>query len=113
MVCNNAQTGEHHFERDCAYTLIGIPFGVEDINTMGKFVFEFVWGKGKMIKVKLLPGTVLYYSGFGIMHRQISLEDGAQTKHDFKLWNIATYGNKIFYANVMSSLTRIINASKN
>ena len=44
MVCNNAQTGESHYEKDCAFTLIGIPFTTDDMNTSGNFVFEFWWG---------------------------------------------------------------------
>ena len=45
MVCYNAQSGEFHFEKDSAFTFIGIPFGTDDINSMCLFVFEFVWGR--------------------------------------------------------------------
>ena len=45
MVCYNAQTGEYHFEKDSAYTFVGIPFGTDDINAMCLFVFEFGWGE--------------------------------------------------------------------
>lgn len=49
MVCHNAQTADLHFEKDCAFTLIGIPFGEDGINVMGHFVFEFSWGRGNFI----------------------------------------------------------------
>ena len=64
-------------------------------------------GGGKFIRVKLTPGTVLYYTGFGIMHRQLSLIDGAQTQQDFQFWNLAAYANKSFYEKVMSSFDRM------
>ena len=70
------------------------------------FVFEFYWGEGKFIRVKLNPGTVLYYTGFGIMHRQLSLVDGAESLQD-QFWNLAVYANKSFYEKSMSSFERI------
>ena len=113
MVCQNAQTSESHFEKDCAFTLIGMPFADDGINTAGMFVFEFMWGVGKRIRIKLLPGTVIYYSAFGIMHRQISLTDWAQGQNDFKVWNIATYGNKAFYEHVLASLMLLLKNTNN
>ena len=109
MVCKNAQTGTSHTEKDCGFTLIGVPFCAQYINDLGCFVFEFMWGSGKYIRIKLNPGTVLYYNGFGIMHRQLSLEDGAQTHKDFNFWNIACYANSSFYSKVMASFGRLIN----
>ena len=106
MVCYNAQTGELHFEKDSAFTFIGIPFGTDDINAMCLFVFEFGWGEGKFIRVKLIPGTVLYYTGFGIMHRQFSLVGGDESLQD-QFWNLAVYANKSFYEKSMSSFERI------
>ena len=94
MVCNDAQTLQAHTEKDCAYTLCGIPFGEENVNKQGIFVFEFSWGPGRIIRVKHVPGTVLYYTGYGIMHRQFSLEKPGDKCPNFNFWNINTYGGK-------------------
>ena len=106
MVCNDAQTREVHFEKDCSYTLVGIPFAADDINTNGMFVFELIWGEGKCITIQLNPGTVLYYNAYGIMHHQWSLINQAQSSQEFDFWNIATYTNQEFYQKVMRSLSR-------
>ena len=109
MLCNNAQTGDLHFEKDCSYTLIGIPHGTGGINSSGSFVFEFNWGTSKFVQIKLTPGTVLYYSGYGIMHRQKSLIDNCEGKYDHEFWNLATYTNKSFYSNFMTTMARSCN----
>ena len=110
-ICNNAQTHDNHIEKDCSYTMIGAPIGKDRINLKGKFVFEFEWNKdGGIIRVKLRPGTVLYYSGYAIMHRQTSLVDNGNQYCDFKFWNLATYGNKRIYENAIQSFKRVINS---
>ena len=64
-VCTNAQTNDFHIEKDCSYTMIGVPIAFPEINCSGKFQFQFQWNKnGGNINVKLQQGTVLYYSGF-------------------------------------------------
>lgn len=40
-ICNDAQTFDRHIEKDCSYTMIGSPIAKDNINVMGKFVFEF------------------------------------------------------------------------
>ena len=63
-------------------------------------------GGGKFIIVKLIPGTVIYYTGFGIMHRQLSLVGGDESLQ-YHFWNLAVYANKSFYEKSMSSFERI------
>ena len=63
-------------------------------------------GGGKLIRVKHNPGTVLYYTGFGIMHRQLSLVGGDESLQDH-FWNLAVYANKSFYEKAMSSFERL------
>jgi len=110
-ICNDAQTCDRHIEKDCSYTMIGAPIAKDNINVMGKFVFEFEWNKeGGIIKVKLRRGTVLYYSGYLIMHRQISLVDNGHQYCDFKFWSLATYGNKRLYENAIMTFKRFINS---
>lgn len=106
MVCHNAQTGQAHVEKDCSFTLIGIPFGENDINAKGMFVFEFGWGRGKFIRIKLLPGTVIYYSAHDIMHRQYSLSDQLQLFQNYNFWNVAIYTTHAFYEKAMTSFSR-------
>ena len=76
MVCKDAQTMTSHVEKDCAFTFIGIPFLQ---NVLLNYVFEFGWGKGRFILLKLLPGTVIYYHAFGIQHRQYCLDNWASS----------------------------------
>ena len=106
MVCHNAQTGKFHVEKDCSFTLVGIPFGADGINGNGMFVFEFVWGIDKFIRIIFNPGTVIYYNGYAIIHRQVELGDQSQSEKDFKFWNLATYTNKSFYQKAMASFSR-------
>ena len=111
FVCHNAQTCEKHIEKDCSYTMIGSPITSDDINTGGNFLFEFEWNAdGGMIQVKLGPGNVLYYSGFAIMHRQISFIDKGRNFCDYNFWNLSTYANKRFYSNVMMSFKRLMHS---
>lgn len=108
-VCKNAQTNDFHIEKDCSYTMIGVPISAQEINCAGKFQFQFQWNKnGGNINVKLQQGTVLYYSGFAIMHRQFSSLDKCNDSCDYKFWNLSTYGNKRLYENVMKSFNRIL-----
>ena len=58
-------------QKDCSYTLIAIPIGITGINDSGNFVFEFYYNWEDRVQVKLSPGTIPYYTGYGIMHRQI------------------------------------------
>ena len=102
FVCKNDQTRCLHFD----------PFVSDGNNKMGDFMFEFSWASGKYVRVKLIPGTVIYYTGYGIMHRQMSLKDKEYSLHpksqdDFKFWNISGYGNKTLYEKVMSTFSRI------
>ena len=107
--CNNAQTRDFHIEKDCSYTMIAVPMASQGINYLGSFQFEFEWNKnGGVIKVKLDQGTVLYYSGYAIMHRQISSIDKCCGVIDHKFWNVSTYGNKRFYECAMKSFQRIM-----
>ena len=53
MLCNDAQTGLFHYEKDCSYTIICIPYGHDFINSSGNFVFQFKWREGKYISIQL------------------------------------------------------------
>ena len=108
FVCTNSQTQLGHWEEDCSYTMIAVPLGIDGMNSLCYFVFEFFIDWGKLpIQIALIPGTVLYYNGYSIMHRQISISDmGLQEINDF-FCNLSTYGNKRFYTNCITSFKRL------
>ena len=107
--CKNAQTRDFHIEKDCSYTMIAVPWSIPGINSCGSFQFQFKWNNnGGVINVKLNQGTVLYYSGYSIMHRQISTMENCDGVKDRQFWNLSTYGNKRFYQNAMKSFQRIM-----
>ena len=108
-VCENDETDELHIENDCSYTMIAKPFGEVHINKEDGVYFEFEWNgrhKGGIIRVHQFPGTVLYYGGFGIMHRQRCIEKvmGSLNNH----WNMSMYSNARLYNSVRVSLTSTI-----
>lgn len=106
-ICKNAQTYVPHTEKDCAYTMIIVPMCGCDTNIRSNYVFEFEWnGSIRMLKICLKPGTVLYYSGYGITHRQLKSRCSGCSDlcHDF--FNLSSYGNKHLFENVMKSFTR-------
>ena len=109
FICRNAQTRRMHCERDCSYTLIAIPHCIGDINKRGSYVFQFQCNTEKIINVKLFPGTVLYYTGNGIMHRQISLKDRGRGIYDFNFWNLSSYSNSAFFYKSISSFRKQYN----
>ena len=106
-VCKNAQTIMVHLEQDCAYTLIAVPLGMHDMNRKSKFVFEFYsdWGSG--VQIDLKPGTSIYYNGYSLIHRKISLLDLGEQKHDYNFWNLSSYGNKHLYDNCVASFKHV------
>ena len=106
MMNIDAQTSERHTEKDCSLTLIGVPHGVDKTTLHGNYVFEFYWGDGKYIRIKLKEGTVLYYAAYLIMHRQMSLVDECKNKEKFNFLNFSTYTNQNFYQHCMTSFKK-------
>ena len=104
MVCRDAQTMISHIEKDCALTFIGVPF-IQ--NVLSNYVFEFGWGNGKFIHVKLVPGTVIYYHAFGIQHRQYCSDNWASTDPTHHFWNLACYANSAFFQKTKASFSRM------
>ena len=112
-VCKNAQTCLVHFEKDCSYTLIAVLQGIHIMKSLSEFVFEFYIDWGDRVQIHLSPGTVLYYTGFGLMHRQISLVDLGSQKQDYNFWNVSCYGNKRLFETCMSSFKKFHNNTGN
>ena len=110
FVCKNAQTMKIHMEKDCSYTTNLTPHLLQDYGDYN-FLFEFVWNIQRDLKIQigLYQGTVLYYTGFGIMHRQVSSIRKDDNLHNKCFWNIVSYGNKHLYTNARISLGRLQN----
>ena len=115
FVCENAYTIDLHVEDDCTYTLIGFPFGRDEINENTDTVFQFAWkedvnpGEHGMIEIILHQGTCIYYNGYGIIHHQVhTAHNGVDWKGDrIAHWNVVCYSNRRFFDNVMKSFERM------
>ena len=103
FVCHNAQTKEFHCENDCSYTLISVPHTSGKLCNEGEFVFQFKCDDKRLLQICLSPGTVLYYTGFGIMHRQISLLDKGEDRKHYDFWNVSSYGNHALLSKTIAS----------
>ena len=112
-VCENAQTKCIHTEKDCAYTLIAVPCTTNRLCRKGMFVFQFECTSNTTIQIRLKSGTRLYYSGYGIRHRQISLTDNAQNKGNLNFWNLSSFANRDLYSKAMSSFHGKIHGNEN
>ena len=106
FLCHNAITKVRHVERDCSYTLVSVPFHEDSSHICNEdYVFEFWFNKKRKIQIQLKPGVVLYYNGYGIMHRQVSLMPEEFTSN---FWNISTYANKGLHDNVLESFRHFL-----
>ena len=100
--------------------MIVSPLCAEGVNEFISHVFEFTWnGAEGMMQILLSQGTILYYSGYGISHRQVSM-NGHGNSHvcatssncifgdnQTTFWNLSSYANKRLFDNFMESFRRI------
>ena len=96
--CFDASALELHQDKDCSYTIIGVPHSEYSV---GKYVFEFAWGNrlNECINVILKQGTILYYGGYLLHHRQKEVILGP-------FYNIGCYHNNRFFNNITKSYSR-------
>ena len=112
FICQNAESHQKHTERDCAYTLIVSPMCASGLNHDLEYLFEFHWnGSDGMLQILLNRGTTIYFSAYGITHRQVSLKTDTRCNKGGEFWNICSYANKHLFENVMTSFMRFINKS--
>ena len=109
FACKNARTGEIHIERDCSYTLIAVPFHDHTIPQAIDYCFEFVFNEISKLQVRLESGVILYYNGFGILHRQMKC---GPTLQNNVFWNLSTYSNKALYECILKSFRRRTHSHK-
>ena len=106
-VCLNAQTYISHTELDCAYTMIVSPLCALGLNDYITHAFEFQWnGNDNLIEILMTQGSTIYYSGYGISHRQKSLFYSNDTNRGTYFWNISSYANKRLFDNAMATFRR-------
>ena len=104
FICWNAQTNDIHCEYDCSYTIIIVSYTVGNLCIGGGYVFEFECNNSCTLQIVLEPGTVLYYTGFGIMHCQISLIDKGRDENKYNFYNLSAYANQDLYSKFISTL---------
>ena len=104
--CFSTQTKKFHQDPDCSYTIIGVPhddFSAYDNSDFkrGRGSFQFCWDgiDSNFLELDLTPGTVLYYAGYTIHHRQNVYDNGY-------FFNVACYHNKRFFDNIKTSISR-------
>ena len=118
-LCVNATTKEFHTKPDATMTIISVPPQCHDTNSTndnyashrynskyGKSLpqFQFALTKNETLIIPLKQYTTIAYSGYMLNHRQIC--DHVGVKKDFI--NIASYGNKRLFHNVVKSCKRNI-----
>ena len=118
-LCVNASTKEFHTKPDATMTIISVPPQCHDTNTTadnyashrynskyGQSIpqFQFALAKDETLIIPLKQYTTIAYSGYLLNHRQIYKHAGEKT--DFI--NIASYGNKRLFHNIIKSYKRNI-----
>ena len=117
-ICCNAITKEFHVEKDITYTLISVPYQIEDNKCNVKrssTYFLLKINEDITFAFKMLENTSFFFSVTYLTHRQFS-EDGylqdidRQRKH--KYYNIACYGNERLYRHLRLTFQRCLGLKK-
>ena len=101
-VCINAMTNDLHTEMDSSYTLICVPKQLDENYKRLETNFLFQINDEKTIRIPMNERMVFMYSGYMLSHHQV-LE---KNQSDTTFINLATYGNKRLFHNMMSSFRR-------
>ena len=106
--CINARTNEPHTECDSSYTVISIPPQINQSYKTFDPKFNFIINKDQTVVIKLIPNLCFIYSGYMLVHHQVL--QSVDTKIGIFI-NIASYGNKRLFDNMMQSFKRSIDFS--
>ena len=104
-LCINARTNIPHTECDSSYTVIGVPKQTDNNYKKLNPNFNFYINPNERIVVPMHDNICILFSGFMLTHNQ-SLESVDRKKGTFV--NVATYGNKKLFDNMMKSFKRQI-----
>ena len=111
-LCQNARTEEFHQEVDSSYTLIGVPIknngNMQKPMESSRYKFQFRWNHIEEnytcgFDIGLYDGTVLYYNGITLFHRQVPCSP-ENIKQSF--WNLSIYHNYRLYNSISKSINR-------
>ena len=106
QICVNAQTAELHTEKDCTYTIIGVPnqnmkaLPKRQINNL----FLLHLNNDNVFAIPMLPQTYFMFSGLFITHRQNSGGFSIANKESF--FNVASYGNQQLFHHLRTTFKR-------
>ena len=104
-LCVNAMTAESHTEMDTLYTIICVPKQIDRNYKRLETRFLFHLNDTNTLEIKMFAHMDLIYSGYMLNHHQIFNKDYLK---DTKFINIASYGNKRLFHNMLSSFERMI-----
>ena len=109
QICVNAQTSELHTEKDCTYTIIGVPKqNIKDLpNRQKNNLFLLHLNDNNVFAIPMLPNTYFMFSGLYITHRQNS--GGFSTANKESFFNVASYGNQQLFNHLRSTFIRKAN----
>ena len=102
-VCVNARTGQAHTECDSSYTTISVPSQLDDNYVKLNPTFHFVLNNSTKLILPMKSNVSFTYSGWLLSHHQV-LDSIDKSKGVFI--NLATYGNKRLFDNMMKSFRR-------
>lgn len=115
-ICKNAQTRDFHQENDSSYTIVSIPFFDKNMQQkIGRYHFQFRWNRREStttstadgFDIMLNFGTLLYYHGKFLFHRQQEKVKPREEKYvDRQFWNINIYHNRKLLNHIVSSIYR-------
>ena len=92
--CFYGLTQQFHQDPDCSYTIIGVPHDdcppcLHPGRGRGSFQFSWDGNEFKFFDIELSKGTIMYYAGYTIHHRQSIFDHGY-------FFNVACYHDKRF-----------------
>jgi hypothetical protein len=121
-VCEDAGTMDYHTEKDTSLTMILRPHFEECCKEKCSqfrttFNFKIAVNGSEELKIPLVDGCVILFSGYLLKHRQEnSIHEGTnKNEHncDTKFVNISCYSNKRFGDNLRSTSKRVFSTVKN
>ena len=101
-VCINAQTKIMHTEADSTMTVIGVPFQPDPNYGMLNPQFYFNVTKTETIVINMKEYSTFSFLGYMLNHQQVMSNN--PNKNIFI--NIASYGNKRLFHNILKSIKR-------
>ena len=100
-----AKTRQYHSEQDATYTALVVP-PQQGCNFSQPATLNFKLNNDEITKIPLTEGTVVFFSGFFLTHRQERPEHCSGP-----MINLGAYGNKRSYENAPNTILRNLEAN--